>query len=136
MARTRLTSSGLNTGGSFCGSLRCQISAARSWATQRDAEQEAHPGHDPVAVADAGPALDEVQLEAAHLVGRRRVGRAFEPSGEPLAAIDVAALRVRIELARSHVFDHSLTQRTDGVGLAHESSILSEVHNTSILRTG
>src|SRR5208337_319164 len=71
------------------------------------------------AVADAGPALDEVQLEAAHLVGRRRIGRAFEPGGEPLAAIDVAALRVRVELARRHVFDHSLTQRTDSVGLAH-----------------
>ena len=31
MVRTRLISSGLNTGGSFCGSLMCQISAARSW---------------------------------------------------------------------------------------------------------
>src|SRR5271166_4137111 len=31
MVRTRLTSSGLNTGGSFCGSWICQISAARSW---------------------------------------------------------------------------------------------------------
>jgi len=38
-----------------------------------------HPGHDPIAVADAGAALDEVQLEAAHIFGRRRVGRAFEP---------------------------------------------------------
>jgi hypothetical protein len=34
--------------------------------------------------------------------------------------MNVAALGVRIELARSHVFDHTLTQRTDGVGLAHE----------------
>src|SRR5271166_5924448 len=42
--------------------------------TQGDAEQEAHPGHDPVSVADAGAALDEVQLEAAHLVGRRCIG--------------------------------------------------------------
>src|SRR5271166_1143630 len=81
-------------------------------ATQRDAEQEAHPGHDPIAVADARAALDEVQLEAAHLVGRRCIGRAFEPGGEPLAAINVAALRVRVERARSHVFDHTLTQRT------------------------
>ncbi len=55
-------------------------------ATQGDAEQEAYPGHDPVAVADAGVALDEVQLEATDLVGRRRVGRTFEPGGEPLAA--------------------------------------------------
>ena len=41
--------------------------------------------------------------------------------GEPLAAIDVAALRVRVELARSHVFDHTLTKRTDSVGLAHRA---------------
>jgi hypothetical protein len=26
---------------------------------------------------------------------------------------------VRVELARSHVFDHTLTQRTDGVSIAH-----------------
>jgi len=31
MVRTRLTSSGLSTGGSLSGSLRCQTSAARSW---------------------------------------------------------------------------------------------------------
>jgi len=61
-----------------------------------------------------------VELKAAHLVGRRRIGQTLEPGGKPLAALDVAALRVRIELARSHVFDHTLTQRTDGVGLAHE----------------
>jgi hypothetical protein len=68
-------------------------------ATQRDAKQEAHTGHDPVAVADARAVLDEVQLEAADLVGGRCIGRTFEPGGEPLAAIDVAALRVRVELA-------------------------------------
>src|SRR5208337_1509991 len=90
-------------------------------AAQRDAEQEAHPGHDPVAVADAGAALDEVQLEAADLFGGRRLGRTFEPGGEPLAAVVVAALRMRVELARSHVFDHTLTKRTDSVGLAHRA---------------
>src|SRR4029077_10456486 len=31
MVRTRLISSGLSTGGSLSGSLRCQTSAARSW---------------------------------------------------------------------------------------------------------
>src|SRR5208283_5642346 len=50
--------------------------------------------------------------------------------------VEVAALRMRVELARGHVVDHTLTQRTDGVGLAHEGSILSEVRNASILRTG
>src|SRR3954464_8799343 len=107
MVRTRLTSSGLRTGGSFCGSLRCHTSAARSWRRSV------------FAVTDARTALDEVQLESAHLVGRCRIGRAFEPGGEPLATIDVAALRVRVELARRHIFDHTLTQRTDSVGLAH-----------------
>jgi|SRR5215472_10278652 len=43
---------------------------------------------------------------------------------------------VRVELARSHVFDHTLTQRTDSVSFAHGGSILSEVDDTSILRTG
>src|SRR6476660_7860692 len=88
-------------------------------ATERDAEQEPYPGHDPIAVADAGPALDQVQLKLTHLVGRCRIGRALQPGGEPLATGNVATLRVRIELARSHVFDHTLTQRTDGVSLAH-----------------
>src|SRR5215813_2191848 len=94
--------------------LGCQIVA-----TQRDAEQEPHPGHDPIAVADAGPALDQVQLKSAHLVGRCRIGRAFEPGGEPLATVNVATLGVRVELAPSHVFDHTQTQRTDGVSIAH-----------------
>ena len=88
-------------------------------ATQRDAEQEAHAGHDPIAVTDARTALDEIQLKSPHLVGRCRIGRAFEPGGEPLATVDVAALRVRVEFARSHIFDHTLTQRTDSVSLAH-----------------
>ena len=51
--------------------------------------------------------------------GCRGIGRAFEPGGKPLAAIDVAALRVRVELAGSHVFDHALTQRTDSGSVAH-----------------
>ena len=62
---------------------------------------------------------DEVRLFQLHLIGRRRVGRAFEPNGKPLAAINVAALRVRGEIACSHIFEHTLTQRTDTVGLAH-----------------
>ena len=72
-------------------------------------------------IAGAGAALDEVQLEEAHLVGGRCIGRTFEPGGEPLATIDMAALRVRVELARGHVFDHTLEQRTDRVGLAHRA---------------
>ena len=88
-------------------------------ATQRDAEQEPNPGHDPVTIADARTALDEMQLKATHILGCCRIRRALEPRGEPFAAGDVAALRVRVELARNHIFEHTLTQRTDGVGLAH-----------------
>src|SRR6201984_672912 len=65
--------------------------------------QKPHPGHDPIAVADARSALDEVQLETPHLVGRRCIGRTLQPGGEPLAARNVAALSVRVELACSHV---------------------------------
>ena len=55
-------------------------------------------------------------------VGRRRIGRAFEPGGEPLAALDMTTLRVWVELARSHVLDHALTQRTDSGSVAHGNS--------------
>src|SRR6516164_9748874 len=41
------------------------------------------------------------------------------PGGEPLAAENVAALSVRVELACSHVLDHALTQRTDSFSVAH-----------------
>src|SRR3982074_1114675 len=77
-----------------------------------------------------------MQLKSARLVGRCRIWRAFEPGGEPLATVNVAALRVRVELARSHVLDHALTQRTDSSSVAHGNSILSEVDNTSISGRG
>jgi hypothetical protein len=41
-----------------------------------------------------------------------------------------------LELARSHVLDHALTQRTDSGSVARGSSILSEVDNTSISGRG
>src|ERR1700682_6053700 len=51
-------------------------------------------------------------------------------------AATAALLRVRGELARSHVLDHALTQRTDSGSVAHGSSILSEVDKTSISGRG
>ena len=73
MVKTRLTSSGLSTGGSLSGfdvpDLGRQIVA-----TERDSEQEPHAGHDPIAVADTGTALDQVQLKMPHLIGCRRIG--------------------------------------------------------------
>ena len=82
---------------------------------QRHAEQEPHPGHNTVAIADARAGLGKIQLEPADVVGRRRVGGPLQKRGESLAAVNVAALGVRAELARGHVFDHALAQRADGV---------------------
>jgi hypothetical protein len=56
---------------------------------QRDAEQKPHAGHDAISIADAQPALDQVQLEQAYIVGRGSVGRVLQERREPLAAVDV-----------------------------------------------
>src|SRR5215472_8586434 len=96
---------------------------------QPDAEQKPHPRHDPVAIADAQPALDQVQLEAADVVSCRRVGRAPQERGEAPAA--VASLRMAPQLAGSHILDHTPTQRADGGICAHRELLLSEVANTS-----
>src|SRR5271165_5044557 len=86
---------------------------------ESDTEQEPHTGHDPVAIADAGAALDQMQLERAHIVGRGGIGRALQISRKPLAAVNMAALRMRVELARNHILDHALTQRADGAIVGH-----------------
>ena len=46
-----------------------------------------------------------------------------------------AAPCVRVEIAPSRVPDHALTQRADSGSVAHGVSVLSEVDDTSILRT-
>ena len=74
---------------------------------------------------------------AAHIVGRGGVGRALQISREPLAAVNMAALRMRVELARNRILDHALTQRADGTIVGHgEFHLLSEVAKTSILKKG
>ena len=78
---------------------------------QRHAKQKPQSGHDAVSIADAHPRLGEVQLESADVLEGGRVGRALKKRREPLAAVDVAPLRVRTELARGHVLD-----RADFVG--------------------
>src|SRR5580704_3434303 len=82
---------------------------------QRHAEQEPQPGHDAVAIADAHADLGEVQLEAADVLGRRRVGRPLHKRREPFATADMASLRARTKLARVHVLDHALAQRADRI---------------------
>src|SRR5262245_47819920 len=130
MASSRLASSGLITSGSFCGSEVVHL-GGEIVPPQRDAEQKPHPRHDPVAIADAQPALDQVQLEAADVVSCRRVGRALQERGQAPAAVDVASLRMAPQLAGSHILDHTLAQRADGGISAHGELLLSEVANTS-----
>src|SRR6516165_2889332 len=83
---------------------------------QRYAKQKPHSGHDTVAVADAHAGLSQVQLKQTQVLACRGVRRALEKGGQALAAVDVAPLRMRIQLARVHVLDHPLTQRGDSLG--------------------
>jgi hypothetical protein len=83
--------------------------------SQRHAEQEPQPGHDAVAIADAHAGLGEVQLEAADVLGRGRVGGPLHKRREPHATADVASLRARTQLACIHVLDHALAQRADSI---------------------
>jgi hypothetical protein len=66
----------------------------------------------------------------------RGVRRALEKRSEPFAAVDVASLGVRTQLARVHILDHTLTQRGDSFGCHKATPVLSEVEDTSILKTG
>jgi hypothetical protein len=62
------------------------MSPARSRTTSPalSPQQKPHPGHHPIAVADARSALDEVQLETQHLVGRRCIGERFSQAANRL----------------------------------------------------
>jgi hypothetical protein len=77
----------------------------------RHLQQELDAGHDAVAVVNAPAAVDEMPLEAAHIVGCRRLGRTAQVGRELLACEDIAALRAPRELAGNHVLDHALAQR-------------------------
>jgi hypothetical protein len=102
---------------------------------QRHTEQEPHPGHDAVAIADARARLRKMQLEPADVLGRSRVGRSLEKCGETLATADVAPLRARTELAGIHVLDHALAQQADGIG-SHRQLLSWMRLTTSIFKTG
>ena len=58
-------------------------------ATERDAEQEPHSRHNPIAVTDALPTLDEVELELTHLVGRQLKYWAVRAGAIEMPAFDV-----------------------------------------------
>src|SRR6266446_2295919 len=53
-------------------------------------------------------------MKPADVLCRGRVGGSLEKRSEPLAAVNMAPLRARTELARIHVLDHTLAQRADG----------------------
>src|SRR5216684_2060471 len=79
------------------------------------AEQELHPGHNAVAIADAHGRLGQVQLETTNVIRCGRIGRSLQKCSETPAVVDVTSLRVCTEFARVHVLDHALAQRGDGV---------------------
>src|SRR6516225_590043 len=57
-----------------------------------------------------------MQLKPADILKARCNRGSLQKCREPLAAADVAALRAHTELARAHVFDHTLSQRGDSRG--------------------
>src|ERR1700675_3966359 len=80
---------------------------------QRHAKQEPQPGHDAVAIADARVRLGKMQLKPADILQCGCVRGPVEKRSEPLAAVNMAPLRPRAELACIHVLDHALAQRAD-----------------------
>src|SRR5215470_1273177 len=82
---------------------------------QRHAKQKPQPGHDAVAIANAGATLGKMQLEPADILRCRRVRGSLQKCCELLAAADMAPLRAGTQLACVHVLDHALTQQADGI---------------------
>jgi hypothetical protein len=83
---------------------------------QRHPEQEPQPSHDAVAGTNAHASIGQVQLKPADILKGRCVRRSLQKCSKPLTAADVASLRASTELARIHIFDHTLTQRGDSLG--------------------
>ncbi len=57
-----------------------------------------------------------LDLEATHLLGRRRVGRPTQECRKPADVANVVALRLAAELTHLHLVDEALAQRADGGG--------------------
>src|SRR6478752_1213717 len=71
-----------------------------------ETEQHAH-------LEAARDRLGKMQLKPADILRRGRVRGPLEKRSEPLAAVNMAPLRPRAELACIHVLDHALAQRAD-----------------------
>src|ERR1019366_567247 len=80
---------------------------------QRHAKQEPQPGHDAVAITDARARLGKMQLKPADILRGGRVRGPLEKRRKSLAAVNMAPVRPRAELACIHVLDHALAQRAD-----------------------
>src|SRR6476646_6639231 len=63
--------------------------------------------------ADARARFGKMQLKPADILRRGRVRGPLEKCSEPLAAVNMAPLRPRTELACIHVLDHALAQPAD-----------------------
>ena len=88
---------------------------------QRDAEEEAQRRGRAVERRRLHPTLGQMHLEAAHVLGRCRVGRATEESGEGLDVADIVVAGLLAELAYCHIFEHAAAKVTDGL-LAHRGA--------------
>jgi hypothetical protein len=66
-----------------------------------------------LAIADARARLGKMQLKPADILRCGRVRGLLEKRSKPLAAVNMAPLRPRAELACVHVLDHALAQRAD-----------------------
>ena len=79
-----------------------------------DGEEEAQRRHGSVDGGRLDASLGLMDLEAADVLGRRAVGRAFEEGGEASDAADVVALGLLPQAAQAHVVEHALAQRANG----------------------
>jgi hypothetical protein len=57
-----------------------------------------------------------VNLEAANILGRRRLRRSTQEGGEAADEADIIALRLFPQATHGHVFEHPPAQRADGRG--------------------
>ena len=88
---------------------KCQGAAAREWLAERETELLPVPYYHVVFSLPAQIADIAYQNKAA-------IWGSLQKRREPRAAEDMASLRSRAELARVHVFDHTLPQRGDSLG--------------------
>ena len=93
--------------------LRREVGAA-----ERDCEKEAQRHRRTVHARRLHSGCGLVNLIAAQVLARCRIGRAAQELGKALDVADIIMLRLLAELADRHVLDHAATQRADGL-LAH-----------------